>query len=365
MARTVYNNRGDVLLAAGMTLTATYINKLAKQGVTHIYVEDENLPAPPLHDRTKEKNTAGEVKEVVARDTRLAAVHHVREILLKSGESGKLVIDPEPLYATVAEFTDQLLDNDKLVYNLVDLRAQDDYTFEHSVNVCVLALMTGITMGYDREQLGILGVGALLHDLGKIKVPLEILNKPGTLTPEEFAILKEHPVHGCRMISEARVLGDIPAIIAYQHHELVNGTGYPQAITGCQFHELAQVTAIADKYDALTATRVYKAAFPAHEAYEMCASSAGLWFDERVVKAFIKNIAAYPPGVRVLLSNQMTAVVLKTPRGWTVSPEVRVIADENHRPLSEPFDIDLRTRPDLHIAMVLSDTEYHRDQGFI
>ena len=117
-----------------------------------------------------------------------------------------------------------------LMFNLVDLRQQDDYTFAHSVNVCVLALMTGMTLGYDSKKLAILGVGALLHDLGKIKIPDEILNKPGRLTREEFSIIKKHTVYGYELIRDSSSLDSLHAIMAYQHHESCDGTGYPAGI---------------------------------------------------------------------------------------------------------------------------------------
>lgn len=361
MVRAVYNSRGDVLLADGMTLTATYIRKLAALGVSHVYVEDETLNNKAVKRETVKKI---KVKDVVARETRSAAVHRIRNILLKSKEAGQLVIEPQPLYSTVTEFTDQLLNNDNLVYNLADLRTQDDYTFEHSVNVCVLALMTGITLGYNREQLTVLGVGALLHDLGKVKIPNEILNKPGKLTQEEFAVIKEHTTYGYQMIRAAGKLGEIPSTIAYQHHEHYDGSGYPLGIKGGEFHEYAQITAIADKFDALTATRVYRPAFPVHEAYQMCAVSGNFWFKERVVKAFLNNVAAYPPGIRVQLNNKMTAEVLDTPKGYALFPRIQVIADENNRPVREPFVISLRDRPDLLIVKVLSDQVYHRQKEY-
>lgn len=247
------------------------------------------------------------------------------------------------------------------MYNLVDLRTQDDYTFAHSVNVSVLALMTGITLGFNKEQLSLLGLGALLHDLGKVRIPDRILNKPGKLTADEFSVMKEHTTLGYRMIRNARNVGDIPAIVAYQHHECFDGSGCPLGIKGQEFHQYAQIAAIADKFDALTADRIYRPAFPSHEAYEMCAASGNLWFSDYIVEAFLSNIAAYPTGTLVELNNEIAAVVLDTPKGSSLFPNVRIFADTKGCPVGSPYEVSLNQRTDLYITGILSPDKYFQD----
>jgi HD-GYP domain-containing protein (c-di-GMP phosphodiesterase class II) len=231
VAKAVYSGMGDVLLKAGATINSVYIKKLIKLGAAFVYVEGEE---------EGEAFSGVEAKDVIARETRVAAVQQVRSVLLKSKEAGQLVIEPQSLYSTVSEFTRQLLDNSSLTYSLVDLRTQDDYTFAHSVNVSVLALMTGITLGFSRDRLSHLGVGGMLHDLGKVKVPDVILNKPGPLTRDEFAVMKQHTRLGYEMIRAFDSLGEATALIAYQHHEHFNGTGYPLGISGDEFNLNAQ-----------------------------------------------------------------------------------------------------------------------------
>ena len=191
---TIYSSDGKVIIRAGAVLNDNYINYLIRMKIPMVGVFDD----PKLLKQP-------EVKDVVNRKTRKAAVEQVKNVLLDAQESGRLVIEPQSLYGTVGELTDQLLSNRELIFNLVDLRSQDDYTFAHSVNVCVLSLMTGITLGYRKRALSILGVGALLHDLGKVKVPDSILNKPGPLTDKEFEIIKAHPVHGADQIVPAEL----------------------------------------------------------------------------------------------------------------------------------------------------------------
>lgn len=344
VGRTIYSSRGETLLRAGVPLSKTYINRLLKLGIPDIYIEDGLLPDVPMHD-------------VITQETRVAAVKQVRNILLDTKESGRLVIAAKSLYGTVGDFTGELLANKSLMFNLVDLRSQDDYTFAHSVNVCVLSLMTGITLGYKKEELATLGVCSLLHDLGKTKIPDKILNKPGPFTPEEFSLMKKHTTFGYELICSCKDLTELHATVAHQHHESFDGSGYPLGIKHDQFNELAQVTAIADKFDALTANRIYRRAFPSHEAYEMCAASGNYLFKDHIVKAFLHNIAAYPSGALVELNSGEVAAVMDTPKGLSLFPRVRILFDQNHRLLPCPVEKSLHEVTNLNIVRVLPDEE--------
>lgn len=344
IGRTVYSSMGEVFLKKGTILTSGYIKTLLKTRIPYVYIDNDLLKDLVIED-------------TISIETRTAAIQQVKQILLQTKESGKLVIEPSALYSTVKGFTDELLDNRSLMLNLIDLRSQDDYTFAHSVNVCILSLMTGITLGYRPEQLAILGVGALLHDLGKVKIPDAILNKPTNLTSEEFAIMKQHPTIGYQLISASKELSENHALIALQHHEAYDGSGYPLGISGSEFHEFAQIVAIADKFDALTANRIYRKAYPSHEAYEMCAGSGNYLFSDHIVKAFLTNIAAYPPGSLVRLTNGQIAVVLDTPKGYSRFPKVRIILDSNGKKLSQPQDVFLLNEVGLSVLSVLEDEE--------
>jgi len=339
----IYNSRGEELLKAGIQLTDAYIQQLFKQGIDFAWVDDGVPLGQP-------------VKDVIKWQTRLAAIRQVRNILLGAKESGRLVIEPQSLYNTVGEFTEQLLHNKNLIYNLVDLRSQDDYTFAHSVNVCTLALMTGITMGYSRDELAVLGVGALLHDLGKIKIPDEILNKPGSLTAAEFEIMKKHTVFGYELIRDAENIDDIQAIMALQHHENYDGSGYPSGLQSDKIHEYAQVVAIADRFDAITANRVYRKAFPPHEAFEMCAASGNYFVKENIAKAFMYNIAAYPAGTLVELNNGMVGISVDTPKGYSLFPLVRVLFNSLRQPVPKQFELPLFRKTGLCVVRVLQDS---------
>lgn len=347
LGRTVYGADGEVLLSAGYFLTESYIKKLHSWGINFVFIDDGLLPDVNVED-------------VVSAETRLAAVNQVKRILLETKESGRLVIEPKSIYSTVEGFTRELLAKRELMVNLIDLRQQDDYTFAHSVNVCILSLLTGITLGLDNDQLTVLGTGALLHDVDKIMIPDSILNKAGPLTPEEFRTMMDHPKVGFELISSSGVVGDLPAVIAHQHHENYDGSGYPLHLRGAEIHPLAQVVSAADRFDALTADRVYRRAFPPHEAYEMMAACGNFLIEAQIINAFLHNIAAYPSGTLVELTSREIAVVIDTPKGCSLFPRVRVLTDPKHRPLAVPREVSLLEADGLAVARVLPAAYYHK-----
>lgn len=241
---------------------------------------------------------------------------------------------------------------------LIDIRTMDDNVFAHSVNVCVLALMTGITLGFERPKLFHLGMGAILHDIGKTKVPKSILDKPGRLTEAEYAEVKKHPQYGLDILSNNPQVSSISRLVVYQHHERYNGEGYPRSLKELEIHQFAQITGMVDMYDALTANRVYRAAFLPHEAYEMIAGSGNYLFDFDIIEPFLSNIAAYPAGSIVELSTGEIAVVVSTKKGFPLYPKVRMLLDEKGRAMQEPVELDLFGCRNVVICRVVNDFDY-------
>jgi HD-GYP domain-containing protein (c-di-GMP phosphodiesterase class II) len=354
--RSVFGPRGEILISRGALLNPSFIEKLTEYKVPFVYINDGHQQG--VFKRFKTSNTASlpkiKAKDVIAKETRVAAVQQVKNILLETKESGRLLIEPQSIYSTVEQFTGEIMSSKDLMFNLVDLRAQDDYTFAHSVNVCVLALMTGFTLGYDNKQLASLGVGALLHDLGKIKIPDDILNKPGKLTREEFSVIKMHTVYGYEMIRDSKRLDPLHALIAYQHHESCDGTGYPMGIKENRYHDFSQIISIADKFDALTAERVYRKPFSPCEAYEMCAASGNYLFKDYIVKAFLHSIAAYPSGSIVELNSGQIGAVIDTPKGFSTFPRVMLLFDSDHNRITVPQEISLIEKGNLFVTNMLT-----------
>lgn len=345
VGRSVRSGNGQVLLNTGVILNDRYIARLRSLGIPSLYIDDGFLPDIQVDD-------------VIPEEIRIKAVKQVKNLLKAHAKSlGDNVKESEKVYSTISEIIDQLLNNHNLMVELVDIRSMDDYVFAHSVNVCVLALMTGISLGYERPKLFHLGMGSLLHDIGKVLVPKEILNKPGPLTEEEYNIVKKHPEYGLQILSKNPQVSSLSRMVVYQHHERYCGTGYPQGLKDSEIHEFAQITGMVDMYDALTADRVYRKAFPPHEAYEMIAGAGDYLFPYHIIEPFLSNIAAYPAGTVVELSSREIAVVMRTTKGLPLSPRVRLLYDKAARPVTTLIELELSDYRNVVISRVLDELE--------
>ncbi|GAB6181859.1 HD-GYP domain-containing protein [Desulfotomaculum defluvii] len=348
VGRPIRNSSGQILLNAGVVLSEKYISRLKLLGLHSLYIDDGLLPDIQVDD-------------VIPEETRVKAIQQVKSLLQAHSKSmGGDISDTSKIYPTINDIIDQLLDNTKLIVELVDIRTMDDYVFAHSVNVCVLALMTGISLGFERPKLFHLGMGALLHDIGKIFVPKNILDKPGRLTEEEYAEVKKHPAYGLDILSKNPHVSSLSRMVVYQHHERYNGEGYPQNLKDSEIHQFAQITGMVDMYDALTANRVYRGAFPPHEAYEMIAGSGNYLFDFNIIQPFLSNIAAYPAGTIVELSSGEIAVVVSTKKGFSLYPKVRLLINRDKNSFQETVEIDLLECRNVTICKVVNDIDFSK-----
>ncbi|KKM11721.1 hypothetical protein SY88_07305 [Clostridiales bacterium PH28_bin88] len=349
VARPVFSADGLVLLNKGKELRPSYIQRLHEQGIPAIYVEDHLM-------------SGVDVEDVISEQTRLKAIKTVKSMF--AGLSFQVKADRKPeinellVKQTVTEVVDDLLNRGDVMVNLTDIRAVDDYTYGHCVNVCVLALMTGISLGYERHNLLYLGMGALLHDVGKVKVPPEVLNKPGPLDPHEFEEVKKHPGYGFEMLKGLAGFSGLSAQIAYQHHEKFDGSGYPRGLQGREIHEFAQIVGMVDVYDALTADRIYRKAYQPYEAFEMIAGTGNYLFDYRLVQAFLNNVALYPVGIALKLNSGHIGLVVDTPKGMPHRPTVRLLCDPEGQIIAEPYEEKLSENSKLLIDRTLTEEEY-------
>lgn len=349
VAKAIYTSDGQILINRGVRLKPRYIENLRKFGIAAIYVED-NLAVDIV------------AEDVIDEATRREATKTVRKFFIdtQQNNSGRSVISNQELERTVNNIIEDLLSQKELMVNLQDIRAMDDYTFAHSVNVCVLSLITGIALGFSKTQLSHLGMGALLHDIGKLKIPESIVNKPGKLTEEEFSIMKQHSQIGYDILRSQVSL--LTAHMALEHHERYDGTGYPSQLSGKDIHLFSRICSVADVFDAVTADRVYRKAYAPHEAYELLAASGGSHFDYHVVSTFLRNIAAYPTGTWVELNTGEIGVVVETKPGFSTRPLVRLMfgPGPDREPLSNPENMDLTTELNRLVARVVPHEEVEK-----
>lgn len=344
LGKSIYGPDGKLLLGIGIELTDYYIQRLLDLGVFMIYVDD------PL---TRDV----ELEPVIDEETRQKAVNAVRKALLLA--SGMLrdrrgVLEASGLIEAVDMIADELTTKRRTLVSVLDLKCYNSYTYEHSVNCCVLGLIVGINRGYDEFKLRNLGLGLLLHDIGKMLVPNEILNKPGTLDPIEFKQVMAHPQNGYRLLTYDDSIPPVARIICLQHHERCDGSGYPRNLAGDSIHEFSKIAAAIDVYDALTSDRVYRRAYRPHQAVAYMRAQSNLRFDHQTVQGLLKHIAPYPIGTTVRLTTGDQAVVIAINERIPDRPTVRLSQDESGRDIESIQDIDLGRELGVDILEVVS-----------
>lgn len=231
-------------------------------------------------------------------------------------------IDPQTTLPLVGEIDSLVQRNSAAILSVARLKSHDDYTYMHSVAVCALMLALANQMGLDKEQTRLAGIGGLMHDLGKAAMPLDILNKPGKLTDDEYLVMKKHTIVGAEILEDSGAEAEV-IDIALNHHEKINGTGYPNQLPAEKITTLARMAAICDVYDAVTSERAYKKPWePANTIREMAKWDGH--FDKQIFNTFVKSVGIYPIGSLVRLSSQRLAVVIEPGKESLLTPKVKV-----------------------------------------
>lgn len=222
--------------------------------------------------------------------------------------------------------------NPNAMFWLSRIRHRDAYTAEHCVRVGILSITFGRFLGLDNAQLETVGLCGMLHDVGKMRVPPEVLNKPGALAPGEWQLMRRHPECGFELLGSEHELEPDVRNAALSHHERLDGKGYPHALTGPAISQFTRMVSIVDTYDALTSDRAYRAGIPTSEALKILYNNRGNQFDDQLVEAFIRLIGIYPPGSLVELNTGEVAVVLATSPRQKLRPLVEVVLDRDGHP---------------------------------
>ena len=208
------------------------------------------------------------------------------------------------------------------------IRSQDEYTAEHCLNVCILAIAFGRHLGMSEADLEKLGLCGLLHDVGKMRVQPEVLHKPGALNDKELASMRAHATHGRNLLMSSPGIPNSTIDVAYSHHEKVDGSGYPRGLKSAGISELAKIIAIVDAYDAMTADRCYSPSIPSTEALKIIFKDRNTHFDDRLALEFIKSVGLYPPGTIVELVNGLVGIVFETNTKYRHLPKMIVVKNQ-------------------------------------
>jgi putative nucleotidyltransferase with HDIG domain len=250
------------------------------------------------------------------------------------------VVDGESCVPLVDEISQSVMSNPGALISVVRLKTSDEYTYMHSVAVCALMVALARQLGLGNEAVREAGLAGMLHDLGKAQMPLPVLNKPGKLTDEEFAIMRTHPAKGFAMLREGGAVSKGVLDVCLNHHEKVDGSGYPRKLQGDQISLIAKMGAVCDVYDAITSERPYKSAWDPGEALRKMAQWKG-HFDTGVFQAFVKTVGIYPTGSLVRLQSGRLAVVTEQTTHSLLKPKVKVFfsTKSNMRIMPEMLDL--------------------------
>ncbi len=337
LALPVHGDGGRLMLGTGTRLTRRLIRTLKSRGYTRVAVKD------PVVGNI-------ESDDAVSFETRIQA-----EKALDAATS-KLIAGQAPDLESLSDAIDAILadlrENSGVCNGVYSIRSYDQNTYTHSINVCILSLLIADDLGWPLAKLRVLGIGALLHDIGKILMPVQILNKPGALTDEEYSLIKTHAEKGYELLSACFDAGSGAARIALEHHERLDGSGYPKNLKGSQISDFGKITAVADVYDAMTTDRPHRKAIFPEAVYAHMVQKKDILFDGVLVDSLFSKVALYPTGTILSLWGGYIAVVSGQDPRSNFRPFARIVGGPG---ITEPIDISLYARPDIKINLLLDD----------
>ncbi|MBI5455033.1 MAG: HD-GYP domain-containing protein [Deltaproteobacteria bacterium] len=267
----------------------------------------------------------------------------------------------EPVKTIVDEITETVFSDQNAILGLTMIKNYDNYLYNHSVNVSIMALSLGRAMGLPKDDLHAVGVAALLHDVGKTGVAENIIRKPGGLSSEEWEKIKEHPLLGSNIAKRMDGLDETVGRLIYEHHIKYDHSGYPQ--TTSSLHPLSQLITISDAYDALTTLRVYQQPHSPVEAIKVMNNFSGRHFNPDTLKAFINMIGVYPVGTMVRLTTNEVGIVTKLNAEKQESPVVKILYDSEGVIVENPYELDLSTATDKEIVSTVNPATTSTDLG--
>jgi putative nucleotidyltransferase with HDIG domain len=321
----VVDKSGRNLVQRGSILDNYVIDSLLKMGVMMVYIQsgeetagDIEKSISPQARKQIERLHTDDRSKVELSDSVKTRVAEGIQFIYSNTESKELA---DATNNIASNLMNAINSTDAIAVDISALKTSDEYTFKHSVDVATMSMILAKQQGLSQKQIYEIGVAGLLHDIGKTKISLDILNKPARLTDEEFAVMKQHPVFGYRMIKDRDEFSNEICMAVLQHHEKMNSKGYPVGFPSDKITQYARILTIADIYDALVTERPYKSAFSQREAVEMIMSMTGE-LDLTAMKSFLESMILYPVDSIVELSNGEKAKVVKNNPHYILRPTV-------------------------------------------
>lgn len=344
IGRTIWNEAGHPLLQRGVKVSPTMLDRLKQLNVKYTYIDDE-------------LTTGIEIEETVPVKVRQQVVANITQsfdsVRNMEGKRASFVIEKQAkvLNSLVDNLLDAILNSKEILTVLTDAYLYDEYIYQHSFQVSLYALAIGRELGYNANELHILGLGAILHDVGKMSIRTELLQKPTRLTDAEYEEVKTHARHGFDILRNLHTMSLIVAHCAFQHHERLDGSGYPRGLVDFEIHPYAKIIAVADVFDAMTSNRVYRDKMLPFEAIKIIESGKGTLYDTKVVDALKRTVMHYPNGSVVLLSDGRRGVISRQNTATPSMPWVRIF-EENGQHLAATYEYNLQQHAEVMIEAV-------------
>jgi HD-GYP domain-containing protein (c-di-GMP phosphodiesterase class II) len=370
LGRDVFDGRSSAipLLRKGVKLTERHRDALLGVGVHAVYIEDA----------LGEGIEIGQAVDPETRRRATVAVSKAFDTCKESLSNGSGV--PEAVVGDLKKVAEMIArdieENGDMALALDDLASADGYTLQHSIDVAAVGMLVGQKLFRERgwvdhtgrrtyerrdRRLARLGLGLLLHDVGKLVIPKEVLNKPGQLDEAEWELMKAHPRAGVEML-RSDLISPLVKVVVRSHHERWDGGGYPDGLAGEEIHQLARIAAPADVYDAVTSERVYASARPPDVGVQIVLDGAGRAFDPDVVDVFRRVVTPFPPGIEVELGDGRRGVVVSVPQKDLTRPLVRIGWEAGGRAVS-PYEFDTTTEPELEVTCVTARGTSSREEA--
>ncbi|MFB5267327.1 HD-GYP domain-containing protein [Paenibacillus enshidis] len=331
LGKKIYNEDGLVLLSEEVELNDRMIKRLGEVGIAYVYIHDPQTDDIDIPDMIQEKTRQKALQEIRKQFRELSGFTLQKSVSHLGKAFGGIM---ESILEDIGSRQDTMI-------MLNDLGSTDQNLYQHSLTVCLYSLVLGKANGYNRQQLLELGIGSLLHDIGKTQLSPDILLKPGKLTREEYLEVQKHAQIGYQILKKVPDISLLSAICALQHHERIDGTGYPNRLHNGEIHEYAKWVGLADSYDAMTANRSYRAPMLPHQAVEALYTGAGTLYEQYMLEKFRDCVAIYPLGLPVVLSTGEEGIVVRIDPRIPHRPVIRVLKDQDGQELAAPYEIDL------------------------
>ncbi|MFZ3170857.1 MAG: HD-GYP domain-containing protein [Carboxydocellales bacterium] len=340
----VYSKGGQLAIARGTQVEERHITFLKREGIREIEISVKPVTDEFGHDPAKDRE-GNEIYRLLREEMNLAiknAITNYSDVLDVHKEAHK----------TISNLYKEVTSKRHLLDCLFDIKSIDSFTYRHSINVMVISLLIGSAMGLSENDCFSLGMGALFHDIGKMKVPRDILYSESVLTDEEKHTMERHTVSGYEILIRIPDIHEDAALVALQHHERVNGSGYPHKVSKDEIHLYSSIVGIADTFEAMTSERNHRRNLMPTEIIEFMMGNSGVLFDEYVTKGILVGVSIYRIGSVVQLSNDECGVVVRANPNLPSRPVLKIIFDKYQLRVRKPIIVDLAKPENTTLSVV-------------